>query len=78
MYMYKIACLLRSGYSGGSNSTATISKEYRRAVGFCHWVLPLRSRLGCSRVQWPISETNITCDSVTSFGGQIMEKTVSF
>ena len=28
--------------------------------------------------QWPISETNITCDSVTSFGGQIMEKTVIF
>ena len=29
-------------------------------------------------IEWPISETNITCDSVTSFGGQIMEKTVSF
>ena len=30
------------------------------------------------KVEWPISETNITCDSVTSFGGQIMEKTVRF
>ena len=26
----------------------------------------------------PISETNITCDSVTSFGGQIIEKNDEF
>ena len=32
----------------------------------------------CVCNQWPVSEINITCDSVTSFGGQIMEKTVRF
>ena len=30
------------------------------------------------QAQWPISETNITCDSVTSFGGQIVEKNGEF
>ena len=28
--------------------------------------------------EWPISETNLTCDSVMSFGGQIMEKNGEF
>ena len=39
------------------------------------WVIGLWTGIP---MQWPISETNITCDSVTSFGGQIMEKAVSF
>ena len=31
----------------------------------------LGTRLTSHPLQWPISETDITCDSVTSFGGQI-------
>ena len=47
-------------------------KVYRVDVWEC-------GKFSAGLVEWPISENNITGDSVTSFGGQIVgKKTVSF
>ena len=46
-------------------------RHYVRVLKACIIIVP-------AAIQWPISETNIMCDSVTSFGGQIMEKNCEF